>query len=307
MSKKLYEESNLQAIANAIRAKLGGAATYLPSQMAAAIGNIITPNLQSKSVTPGASEQTVSPDSNYNGLSAVTVAGDADLVAGNIKKNVEIFGVTGSYEGSGGGFIFSPISLLTQDTSDIVVEFESNGIRLADPTLSLVNPASAFNPLSYDLGQNNQNVTMYVIGKWIGNSGQDVTALGGVNYAYSNQHGPAVYFTHSSNKPIGFSTHGPSGAFTTNVSGLNYTVATLAVNQNTKKVYDYLNGQKVGEIAFYNSGRNVTFGGFKDDASSYSYIGKVDILYGAIVSGCETEENIIANHAVLMQHYGIST
>ena len=35
-----------------------------------------------------------------DGLSQVTVNGDADLVAGNIKKDVEIFGVTGTYEGS---------------------------------------------------------------------------------------------------------------------------------------------------------------------------------------------------------------
>ena len=50
-------------------------------------------------VTPTTSDQTI--DTTLN--NSLKVKGDANLVAGNIKKDVEIFGTTGSYEGGGGG------------------------------------------------------------------------------------------------------------------------------------------------------------------------------------------------------------
>ena len=71
-----------------------------------------TPNLQVKTVTPSEASQNIRPDSGYDGLSVVNVTPvdgtllenlDSDFNASNIKNGVTMFGVTGTYEGSGGG------------------------------------------------------------------------------------------------------------------------------------------------------------------------------------------------------------
>ena len=62
-------------------------------------GGISGASLQEKTVIPSQSDITVVPDSGYMALSRVTVKGDSALAAENIKKDVTVFGVTGSYEG----------------------------------------------------------------------------------------------------------------------------------------------------------------------------------------------------------------
>lgn len=101
---KITQLTNIRAaIRTALQNKgIAAAAAHNFSDFAADIAAIATgANLQSKSFRPTAAGTTVTPDSGYDGLSQVTVEGDADLVAANIKKDISIFGITGTYEGGG--------------------------------------------------------------------------------------------------------------------------------------------------------------------------------------------------------------
>lgn len=67
-----------------------------------------SPVISSLSITPTTSQQTITAPSGTDGYSPITVSAvtnsiDANITAGNIKKDVSILGVTGTYEGSGGG------------------------------------------------------------------------------------------------------------------------------------------------------------------------------------------------------------
>ena len=101
--------TSLNNIKTAIIAKgatpSGNITTY-----ATAISNIPQSSavISSLSVTPTTSAQTITAPSGTDGyspisVSAVTSSIDANITAGNIKKDVTILGVTGTYEGSGGG------------------------------------------------------------------------------------------------------------------------------------------------------------------------------------------------------------
>ena len=87
-----------------------------------------------------ASNLTVTAPSGYYASNATKTLSDANLVAGNVKKNVTIFGVTGSYEGSGGssGLEYETGTWTpSADTADYTISF--TGTHTNAPFFYVIN------------------------------------------------------------------------------------------------------------------------------------------------------------------------
>lgn len=82
------------------------------------------PSLQVKTVTPTAADQVVTADTNYDGLSQVTVSGDSNLIANNIKSGVSIFGITGTLAAAAS---VNNVEAYAIDPTNPVVSFKTSG------------------------------------------------------------------------------------------------------------------------------------------------------------------------------------
>lgn len=96
------------AISAAIEAKGVTEVGNVLSTYAGKILSIVELKGETKTVTATTSQQTINPSSGKNGITQITVnpvtsSIDANIVSGNIKDGVSILGVTGDYQGSGGG------------------------------------------------------------------------------------------------------------------------------------------------------------------------------------------------------------
>lgn len=82
------------------------------------------PTLQAKTVTPSATQQVIVPDSGYDGLSQVTVSGDSNLIADNIKSGVNIFGITGTLAAAASN---NNVEAYVIDATNPTVSFKTSG------------------------------------------------------------------------------------------------------------------------------------------------------------------------------------
>jgi hypothetical protein len=89
------------------------------------------PTRGAQTITPGTTAQTIQPNVYLTG--AQTIQGDENLVPGNIKENVSIFGVTGTYEGALLPSLSSP-----GDAPDLL-----SGKQLIDESGDIVNGSMA--------------------------------------------------------------------------------------------------------------------------------------------------------------------
>lgn len=78
-----------------------------------------------KTITPGTTQQTAVASGRYT-TGAVTVKGDANLAAANIKKGVSIFGVAGSYEGTKPIFYTVSLSNVSVENNSFSITLPSN-------------------------------------------------------------------------------------------------------------------------------------------------------------------------------------
>lgn len=97
------------------------------------------PTLQEKTVTPSTAAQSITADNGYDGLSKVTVNGDANLTSDNIKSGTSIFGVTGSYAGSSPNLQSKSVTYTSNGTATVMPDSGYDGLSSVDVTVDVAS------------------------------------------------------------------------------------------------------------------------------------------------------------------------
>lgn len=156
------------------------------SEYASCIAEIQTgsSNLQDKTINPDTVEKVVTCDNGYDGLHSVTVSAvnasiDANIVSNNIKKDVTILGVIGTYE-AGGSPVLEEVQInpsLTEQNITASAGFDGIGSVHVNPVTSDID--SDIIPENIKAGVE----ILGVLGSYAGGINRNPTKL---NYLYQN-------------------------------------------------------------------------------------------------------------------------
>lgn len=147
------------------------AAQILSGKKAYVDGALVTGTIPSKgaaTITPGTANQTIAAGQYLSGIQ--TIAGDTDLVAGNIKSGINIFNVLGAYLGAGikriekiwenhGSNLTSNVSITLSTACDLANTFlilipsyitTSSGVIITLTNATTVDLSVVLNRLPYD-------------------------------------------------------------------------------------------------------------------------------------------------------------
>lgn len=118
-------------------------------------GNVIELKGQTKTITPTTEEQIIEPEEDYNALTQITVEGvtntiDSNIIAENIKKDISILGITGTYEGldtnsataTADDIMLNKTAYVKGELITGNMEQQSNAICTEDVSASLVTESS---------------------------------------------------------------------------------------------------------------------------------------------------------------------
>jgi len=142
-----YHNGSGKITANSLASQTDATATaaqILSGQTAWVKGTKLTGSMTSRgavTITPSTSNQTIA--AGYHNGSGYVV-GDSDLVAGNIKKGINIFGVAGTYEGAGTGKYLKyteTLSLTTSDTTN--PDYNNRPLQLYNAKVTLPGGSSS--------------------------------------------------------------------------------------------------------------------------------------------------------------------
>lgn len=152
-----------------------------------------------QTITPGTADQTIASGRYLTGTQ--TIKGDANLVASNIKSGVSIFGVAGSYEGSGGsgGAVETctvSLSLSTTSSTGIAAFSSAQYLGIDDiPTVSILTPSTSTKPISATHTVRKNSMYVVVLPSTVINniSGTAISVSGGCQPATAGTNGLALF------------------------------------------------------------------------------------------------------------------